>query len=116
LVAVKVPPPVDEATLHDTSLRVPTALRRWIVQRQVEAYVRVRAERGRARDIYEAVSDLDGYLGHALVAGRCDLIVGFGGEDFQSVADEVLSQIHELDGVDSTVTSFAFADSGDGTF
>jgi hypothetical protein len=109
-IAVRVPTAADAAT---ASGGVPTALRRWIVQRQVEAYVRVRAERGRARDVYNAVADLDGYLGHALVAGRCDLILGFGGDDLQAVADEVLTQIHELDGVDSTVTSFAINDDGD---
>lgn len=110
-IAVRVPPPVDEAS--SMGHHVPTALRRWFVQRQVEAYVRVRAERGRARQVYDAVSNLEGYLGHALVAGRCDLILGFGGDDLQTVADEVLTQIHEMDGVDSTVTSFAINDDGD---
>lgn len=110
-IAVRVPTAADAASA--TGGHVPTALRRWIVQREVEAYVRVRAERGRARDVYDAVADLDGYLGHALVAGRCDLILGFGGDNLQSVADDVLSQIHGLDGVDSTVTSFAINDGGD---
>jgi hypothetical protein len=86
------------------------------VQRQVEAYVRVRAERGRARDVYDNVSAMDGYLGHALVAGQSDLIVGFGGDDFQSVADDVLSQINDYEGVASTVTSFAINDTGDNAF
>lgn len=106
-IAVRVPDPVDAAAGQDASLHVPTALRRWIVQRDVEAYVRIRVARGHAQEVYEQVSELDGYLGHALVAGRCDLIVGMGGDTFQQVADEVLGQLHGLDGVHSTVTSFA---------
>jgi hypothetical protein len=106
-IAVRVPPPVDAAAGQDASMHVPTALRRWIVQRDVEAYARIRVERGHVVEVYEQVSELDGYLGHALVAGRCDLIVGMGGDTFQQVADDVLSQLHGLEGVGSTVTSFA---------
>ena len=112
-IAVKVPPPVDQdaATL---SAHLPTALRRWFVQRQVEAYTRVRVERGHARDVYNSVNELDGYLGHALVAGRSDLIVGMGGDDFETVSGNVLEGLQNMDFVLSTQTSFAFND-GDGS-
>jgi hypothetical protein len=115
-IAVRVPPPVDEDTLRAGGGHIPTALRRWFVPRRVEAYVRIRARRGHARTIYDNISNVDGYLGHALVAGRCDLIVGLGGEEFQTVADEVLTQVHEMDGVASTVTSFAINDDGGNAF
>ena len=115
--AVRVPPPVDEtARAQDASIHLPTALRRWIIFRKVEAYVRIRVDKGRAQGIYDHLHELDGYLGHALVAGSCDLVVGMGGETFQEVADEVLGQIHSLDGVRSTVTSFAINETGDSPF
>jgi hypothetical protein len=105
-IAVKVPPPHDAET--DSAIHLPTALRRWLPFRTVEAYARVRAERGRAKDVYDHVHELPGYLGHALVAGRSDLIVGMGGDDFDTVANELLDGLHDLDGVRSTETSFAF--------
>jgi hypothetical protein len=109
-IAVRVPPPVDEATLRAGGGHVPTALRRWFVQRRIEAYVRIRARRGHARALYDSAHELDGYLGHALVAGSCDLLIGLGGDEFQAVADKVLTQVHEMEGVASSVTSFAIGD------
>ena len=106
--AVKVPPPVEEDAAR--SFHLPTGIRRWIVARRVESYTRVRAARGHAKDVYDHVNELDGYLGHALVAGRSDLIVAMGGDDFESVAGGVLDGLHEMEFVNSTETSFAFND------
>jgi hypothetical protein len=74
----------------------------------------VRVERGHARDVYDSVNELEGYLGHALVAGRSDLIVGMGGDDFETVSGNVLEGLQNLDHVLSTETSFAFNE-GDGS-
>ena len=111
-IAVKVPPPVDQDAA--TTLHVPMGVRRWIIFQQVESYTRVRVERGHARDVYDNVHLLDGYLGHALVAGRSDLIVGMGGDDFETVSGNVLEGLQNMDHVLSTETSFAFND-GDGS-
>jgi hypothetical protein len=113
-IAVRVPPP-SERTSEDAVAR-PTALRRWFVQRQVEAYVRIRTKRGHAREVYDHIHEVEGYLGHALVAGTCDLIAGFGADDYQTVADQVLGHVQELDDVVSTVTSFAINDTGGSAF
>lgn len=114
-IAVKVPAPVDQDAAATTA-HLPTALRRWIVLRQVESYTRVHVERGHARDVYDNVHLLDGYLGHALVAGRSDLIVGMGGDDFETVAGNVLEGLQNMDHVLSTETSFAFNDDGGSAF
>lgn len=109
-IAVKVPPPVDESAQAERAIHIPTALRRWFPFRRVEAYARVRAERGRAKHVYDHVHELDGYLGHALVAGRSDLIVAMGGDTFATVANDLLDGLHDMDGVRSTETSFTFND------
>ena len=113
-IAVKVPPIVDKDSAAATTLHQPMGVRRWFTSRQVEAYSRVRVQRGHAREVYETVNQLDGYLGHALVAGRSDLIVGMGGDDFETVAGAVLEGLQNSDWVLSTETSFAFND-GDGS-
>jgi hypothetical protein len=110
-IAVKVPPPVEEEAASST-LHVPMGVRRWIVESQVESYSRVHVQRGHARDVYDTVHLLDGYLGHALVAGRSDLIVGMGGDDFETVAGSVLEGLQNMDWVVSTETSFAINDGG----
>ena len=107
-IAVKVPPPVTEDAAR--MAHVPTAIRRWFVQRQVVSFSRVRTERGKARAVYDHVHELDGYLGHALVAGRSDLIVAMDGDDFETVSGEVLDGLNNMDWVTSTETSFGFND------
>ena len=64
--------------------------------------------------MYDSVNELDGYLGHALVAGQSDLIVGMGGDDFETVSGHVLEGLQNMEFVLSTETSFAFND-GDGS-
>jgi hypothetical protein len=110
-IAVRVPPQVDEETALATP-HLPMGVRRWFTSRQVEAYSRVRVQRGHAREVYETVNQLDGYLGHALVAGRSDLIVAMGGDDFETVSGAVLEGLQNSDWVLSTQTSFAFNDGG----
>jgi hypothetical protein len=110
-IAVKVPPVVDKDTAAATT-HLPMGVRRWFVSRPVEAYSRVRVVRGHARDVYDNVHLLDGYLGHALVAGRSDLIVGMGGDDFDTVSGNVLEGLQNMEFVRSTQTSFAFNDDG----
>jgi hypothetical protein len=108
-IAVKVPPLVEESAVL---AHTPMGVRRWFISRQVEAYSRVRVQRGHAREVYETVNALDGYLGHALVAGRSDLIVGMGGDDFDTVTGAVLEGLQNSDWVISTETSFSFNDGG----
>ena len=112
-IAVKVPPTVDQdaATL---SAHLPTALRRWFTSRQVESYTRVRVERGHARDVYDSVNELDGYLGHALVAGRCRSHRGHGRRRLRDRLRQRAGGMQNLDHVLSTETSFAFNE-GDGS-
>jgi len=107
-IAVRVPPPADRDAA--SMPHVPMGVRRWIVARRVESYSRVRVEKGHAHRVYDHVHELDGYLGHALVAGRSDLIVAMGGDDFETVAGSVLEGLHAMDGVRSTETSFATND------
>ena len=107
-IAVRVPPPVDEDAA--AMPHVPTGIRRWFVQRHVESYSRVKTERGKAKAVYDHVHELDGYLGHALVAGRSDLIVALGGDDFETVSGTVLDGLNDMAFVVSTETSFGFTD------
>jgi hypothetical protein len=101
-IAVRIPSPELEAA-H----AVPMGIRRWLVPRTVECYTRIRVERGRADEIFDRVVNLDGFLGVAIVAGRYDILLALGGDTFHEVNGILLAQLHAIDGIRSTVSSFA---------
>jgi hypothetical protein len=101
-IAVRLPSPQLEAARG-----VPMGIRRWLVPRRVESYSRIRVERGKATQVFDHVSNLDGFLGVAMVAGRYDILLALGGSTFDEVNSLLVAQLHEVDGIRSTVTSFA---------
>jgi hypothetical protein len=50
-----------------------------------------------------------------LVAGRYDIALGVGGQTYDEVSNVVLSQLESIDGIASTVSSFASNEPVDST-
>lgn len=73
----------------------------------VVAFVRANVERGRGPHVLEAVTGLPGFVGAVLVAGDFDLLIEFGGTSVGEVSRVLTEQLHQIDGLVSSVTSFA---------
>jgi hypothetical protein len=73
----------------------------------VVAFVRALVERGRGRAVLEGASALPGFVGATLVAGDFDALIEFGGDSVDDVGGVLLERLHEIDGLVSSVTSFA---------
>jgi hypothetical protein len=102
--------PSAAAAIHQ-----PTAIRRWFVASAVEGYTRIHCRRGHVLRVFEEIQKLDGFLGASLVAGRYDIALGVGGQTYDEVSNVVLSQLESIDGIASTVSSFASNEPGDST-
>ena len=94
--------PLQAAMIH-----LPTAIRRWIVFRNVEGITRIHCKRRHVLEVFEAVQNIDGFLGASLVAGHYDIALGVGGDTYEEVSGVLLSQLQDIDGIVSTVSSFA---------
>ena len=92
------------------AINQPTAIRRWIIFSPVEAYTRIHCQRGHVVDVFEAIQNIDGFLGASLVAGRYDIALGVGGDTYDEVSGVLLSQLQAIDGIVATVSSFASND------
>jgi DNA-binding Lrp family transcriptional regulator len=73
----------------------------------VVAFVRVKVQSGRANDVLEAVEGISGFVGAVLVAGSFDLLLEFGRNSVDEVAEVLLEELQAIDGIASTVTSLA---------
>lgn len=73
----------------------------------VVAFVRAHVERGRGRAALDAVEGLPGFVGAALVAGRFDMLVEFGGASVDEVARVLTEELPRVEGIYRTVTSLA---------
>lgn len=107
-IAVRIPLVPDAVT----GVPTPKGPRRWRA-RPVEAYVRVRTLPGMAHAVLNTVVDLHGFLGAAIVAGAYDILLGMGANTFGALADDLLDQLHQVDGIVATKSSFATNDLDD---
>jgi DNA-binding Lrp family transcriptional regulator len=73
----------------------------------VEAFVRIWVKPGRARDVLGAVSILETALGASIVAADFDILLELGGETFNDVRNTLLNEVHRIDGIRQTASSFA---------
>jgi hypothetical protein len=74
--------------------------------REIECFVRIKAEPGRAQEVLEGTSGLPGYQGSAIVAAEFDVLLELGGSTFEEVAGALL-QMHRIEGIRSSASSFA---------
>jgi hypothetical protein len=112
--------PMREAGARDTDVAIavyPAAaqriVRRWLRVPEYTAFTRIRVRPGRARAVTDAVSELDGYLGAAAVAGSYDVVAAFGADDLETLTDVMLGQLHELDDIAWTETAISQAEGAD---
>lgn len=62
----------------------------------------------KVKSALEEIRNIDGVAESYTVAGKKDIIAKAEAETFQEVAEAVTQRIHEIDGVQDTVTYFAF--------
>jgi hypothetical protein len=77
----------------------------------VECFVRIRVERGKAQAVLDATTSLAGYHGSAIVAADFDVLLELGGDRFEDVAATLL-QMHQIEGIVSSTSSFAASGEG----
>lgn len=99
--------------LQATMIHLPTAIRRWIIFKKVEAITRIHCQRGHVMDVFQAIQDIDGFLGASLVAGHYDIALGVGGDTYDEVSGVLLSQLQAIDGIVKTVSSFGTNEKAD---
>ncbi|MGH2829056.1 MAG: Lrp/AsnC ligand binding domain-containing protein [Actinomycetota bacterium] len=73
----------------------------------VEAFVAVDVAQGQAQSVLNAASEIEGFLGGAIVAGGFDVLLEFAGSSYEQVADILLNQLHTINGISSTSSYFA---------
>jgi DNA-binding Lrp family transcriptional regulator len=74
---------------------------------EVEAFVRITVEPGRAGDVLAALQGLTGFMGAAIIGGEFDILAEIGGATFEDVAGTLLNELHTIDGIASSRSAFA---------
>jgi hypothetical protein len=72
------------------------------------ALVRIRVAPGQGHSVLEAVANLSTFQGAALVAGRYDLLLELGADDFETLRQSLLGELHEVQGIVWSDSGFAF--------
>ncbi len=92
-----------------TGPRAPT---RWSEKRPVGAYVRIRAEAGRAREVFDAVNELpaETYAGSALVIGDWDVLLEIGAGTLEELKDALLGRVTTIPGIAWSDTAIVIND------
>ncbi len=72
------------------------------------AYVLADIEVDKVKSVLEKIRKVEGVSEAYTVAGEKDIIVKAEAENFQKVAEAVTQNIHRINGVEDTVTYFAF--------
>jgi len=85
-------------------------VRRWLQTPEYTAYARIRVHPGTAKDVVAAVEQMEGHLGSAAVTGTYDVLAAFGAQDFDTLTDVLLGQLHSLDAIAWSVTAIAQAE------
>lgn len=68
------------------------------------AFVRVRVARGQASAVLDQIDHVPGYNGSSIVLGAFDILAEIGAETESGLHEALLSSIHPIDGIDSTVS------------
>jgi len=71
----------------------------------VSAYVFIRTSPGKAKDVANAISGIEGVKSAHAVTGRFNVIAFIEAPDIATLGDLVLSKIHGVEGVSSSETS-----------
>lgn len=85
----------------------PLPMPKWTPPDDVEAFVAVSVEQGRAQDVLNQASRIEGFMGGVIVAGTFDVLLEFGGNTYEQVAEILLNSLHTIDGIESTRSYFA---------
>jgi len=68
------------------------------------AYVLVSVETGKAREVYDELSNLEGVQKLDAVSGPYDLVATIQGADFNAIGTLVLDRIQAIKGIIDTIT------------
>ncbi|MGH2462070.1 MAG: hypothetical protein ACRDFZ_00415 [Candidatus Limnocylindria bacterium] len=98
------PPSTDTAIKIAQGARAPT---RWSDKPPIAAFVRIRVEAGRARDVLDATAGFRNYWGSAIVAGSFDILLELGGQSYRELTGALLEELHTVSGITWTDTAFA---------
>jgi hypothetical protein len=88
----------------------PMAPTRWSRKLKIGAYVRIRAHHGHAGEVFDAVKDLKGYYGSALVLGDWDVMLELGADSFDGMKGLLGDQLQRIDGVQWTDSAIVLND------
>lgn len=79
----------------------------WRATTRTTAFVQVRTAIGKAEDVLDAARELPGVVGIALVSGNFDILLEIEGDSIDDVGVHVMNELHQIDGIVRTHTSFA---------
>jgi hypothetical protein len=104
--------PLREAGARDTDVAygiypAQRIVRRWLQVPEYTAFTRIRVRPGRAKQVADAVEGLDGYLGSAAVTGSYDVLAAFEADDFDTLTEVILGQLHTLDDIKWSETAIS---------
>ncbi len=68
------------------------------------AYVLISVEAGKAREVYDELSKLEGVQNLDAVSGPYDLVATIQGADFNAIGTLVLDRIQAIKGITDTIT------------
>ncbi len=71
------------------------------------AFVLVRTEAGKAFQVVEGIKKIEGVVEAYTITGEYDVIAKVEAADIKELGEKVVTKIHTIDGVHSTVTSIA---------
>jgi len=71
------------------------------------AFVLVRTEAGKAFQVVEGIKKIEGVVEAYAITGEYDVIAKVEAADIKELGEKVVTKIHAIDGVHSTVTSIA---------
>lgn len=71
------------------------------------AFVLVRTEAGKAFQVVEGIKKIEGVVEAYAITGEYDVIAKVEAADIKELGEKVVTKIHTIDGVHSTVTSIA---------
>lgn len=89
------------------AVRAMQKLVKWLTPTPVEAFVRIWVEPGKAQQVLEALDAADWTMGAAVCAADFDILLEVGGDTFEEVVETLLRNLHPLEGIVRTATSFA---------
>ena len=72
------------------------------------AFVLVDAEVDRVKDILRKIREIENVAEAYTVAGERDIILKAEADGFKEVAEAVTKQVHKIEGIEDTMTFFAF--------